>query len=85
MRATREPGHARDAVVFEGVFFGYGREDVLRDLSFTIPEGAFAALIGPNGAGKTTLLRLLLGLRRPRSGRITVFGRRPGERGVALG
>ena len=57
-RAGPEPAAA---VTFDGVFFGYGREDVLRDLSFTVPEGAFAALIGPNGAGKTTLLRLLLG------------------------
>ncbi|MBW3552810.1 MAG: metal ABC transporter ATP-binding protein [Gemmatimonadetes bacterium] len=72
-------------MVFDGVFFGYGREDVLRDVSFVVPEGTFAALIGPNGAGKTTLLRLLLGLRRPRTGRITVFGSAPGERGLGLG
>ena len=81
-RAGPEPAAA---VTFDGVFFGYGREDVLRDLSFTVPEGAFAALIGPNGAGKTTLLRLLLGLRHPRAGRITVLGRRPGDRALGLG
>lgn len=80
MGTGREP-----AVRFEGVTFGYGRENVLEDVSFEVPEGAFAALIGPNGAGKTTLLRLLLGLRRPREGRITVFGREPGRRGTLLG
>ncbi len=80
--AAAEP---RDAVVFEGVHFGYGRDDVLRDLTFRVPEGRFAALIGPNGAGKTTLLRLILGLHRPRLGRISVLGERPGERGLGLG
>ncbi|HSH46761.1 MAG TPA: metal ABC transporter ATP-binding protein [Longimicrobiales bacterium] len=77
--------NAAPAVRFEHVTFGYGRENVLEDISLEVPEGAFAALIGPNGAGKTTLLRLLLGLRRPRAGRITVLGRQPGERGLPLG
>lgn len=85
MKRERAPGPRPDAVVFDGVFFGYGREDVLRDVSFTVPGGTFAALIGPNGAGKSTLLRLLLGLRRPRAGHITVFGAPPGERRVGLG
>jgi ABC-type Mn2+/Zn2+ transport system ATPase subunit len=76
---------AHDAVVFDRVSFGYGREDVLTDVSFTITSGTFTALIGPNGAGKTTLLRLLLGLRRPRAGTIRVFGREPGSRDVSIG
>ncbi|HUG42419.1 MAG TPA: metal ABC transporter ATP-binding protein [Longimicrobiales bacterium] len=86
MRAVpRAAGEQATAVAFDGVFFGYGTEAVLRDVTFTVPEGAFAALIGPNGAGKTTLLRLLLGLRRPRAGRITVFGRPPGDRELGVG
>lgn len=74
-----------EAIVFDHVSFGYGRTEVLDDVSFTIPEGTFTALIGPNGAGKTTMLRLLLGLRRPRSGRIAVLGERPGSRGHRIG
>ncbi len=73
------------AVIFEHVFFRYGREDVLRDIDFRVDEGTFTALLGPNGAGKTTLLRLLLGLNRPRSGRIRVLGEKPGSRGNRIG
>jgi zinc/manganese transport system ATP-binding protein len=39
-----------------------GGHPVLRDVSFTIGKGEFAAIIGPNGAGKTTLIRAILGL-----------------------
>jgi zinc transport system ATP-binding protein len=73
------------AVRFEGVWFGYGRADVLEDLTLDIAPGTFTALIGPNGAGKTTFLRLLLGLEKPRTGRVRVFGRPPGARGLRIG
>lgn len=83
--ATARPPANSSAVVFDHVFFGYGREDVIRDVDFRVAEGTFAALIGPNGAGKTTMLRLLLGLNRPRSGRIQVMGETPGSRGHRIG
>lgn len=38
-----------------------GRTQVLRDLSFAVPEGSALAVIGPNGAGKTVLFRALIG------------------------
>ncbi len=43
---------------------------ILRDISFSVPEGAFLAIIGPNGGGKSTLVRALLGLQ-PYTGMIT--------------
>src|SRR5262245_34645596 len=43
-------------------------------LDLTVPAGEFYALLGPNGAGKTTTLRMLVGLLRPDSGSISVFG-----------
>src|SRR3979490_464548 len=43
---------------------------VLRDVSFTIPQGAFVAIVGPSGSGKTTLLGLLAGLDTPSRGQV---------------
>ena len=40
----------------------YGMRNALAGLSFTLPEGCFAALLGPNGAGKSTLFQVLSGL-----------------------
>ena len=43
---------------------------VLRDVDFTIPQGAFVAIVGPSGSGKTTLLGLLAGLDTPSRGTV---------------
>ncbi|MCI4334384.1 MAG: metal ABC transporter ATP-binding protein [Thermoplasmata archaeon] len=55
----------------------YKDKVVWHDATFEVRRGEFVALIGPNGAGKTTLFRLLLGLRRPTRGSLTVFGSTP--------
>jgi putative ABC transport system ATP-binding protein len=47
---------------------------VLRDVNFTIPDGAFVAIVGPSGSGKTTLLGLLAGLDVPSSGAVWLDG-----------
>ncbi|HEY1953262.1 MAG TPA: ABC transporter ATP-binding protein [Gemmatimonadaceae bacterium] len=47
---------------------------VLRDVSFTIPQGAFVAIVGPSGSGKTTLLGLLAGLDTPTRGTVVLDG-----------
>ena len=49
----------------------------LKDISFQVRAGAITGLIGPNGAGKTTTIKVLLGLLRPDSGSVRVFGERP--------
>ena len=48
---------------------------LLEDVHFAAARGEWTAVIGPNGAGKTSLLRLLVGLRAPSAGRITLDGR----------
>jgi cell division transport system ATP-binding protein len=61
---------------FENVGLRYGiGPEILRDVSFHIPERSFQFLTGPSGAGKTSLLRLLFLSLRPTRGNITVFGR----------
>jgi len=47
--------------------------EVLKDISFSLPEGTITALIGPNGAGKTVLLKTILGLHNYQ-GEIKIFG-----------
>jgi len=54
------------------VSFAYGRDEVLHEVSVAAPRGALLGILGPNGSGKTTLLRLLAGLLRPRTGRVTL-------------
>ena len=51
--------------------------DVLRHVDLEIAPHEFVGLAGPNGGGKTTLLRLILGLERPRAGRIRLLGEPP--------
>jgi branched-chain amino acid transport system ATP-binding protein len=59
----------------KGVYAGYGRVNILRDVSLNIAEDEIVALIGPNGAGKTTLLRTISGLIHATEGEILYRGR----------
>jgi len=50
---------------------------VLHDINLTIKENDFLAIIGPNGGGKSTLLKIILGLLKPDTGEVRIFGRKP--------
>lgn len=52
----------------------FGSQQVVRSLDLNVPQGSVYAFLGPNGAGKSTTIRLLLGLIRPSSGTIHLFG-----------
>lgn len=56
-----------------------GGTKILDGLSLNVQEGEFLGIVGPNGGGKTTLLRVVLGLQKPTSGRVRVFGKDPVE------
>ena len=57
---------------------GYGKSQVLHDVSLDVRAGETFGLIGLNGAGKTTLIKLILGLKDQSSGSITVAGHKAG-------
>ncbi|MDO4876412.1 MAG: ATP-binding cassette domain-containing protein [Oscillospiraceae bacterium] len=52
----------------------YGKYEVLKQMSFTVPKGSIYGLVGRNGAGKTTIMRIISGLQKPPSGKVE-YGR----------
>ncbi len=52
----------------------FGNVEAVRDVSISVPDGAFLVLLGPSGCGKTTLLRMLAGLELPSKGQIVFDG-----------
>jgi branched-chain amino acid transport system ATP-binding protein len=54
----------------------YGNIQALREISLTVGQGEIVTLIGANGAGKTTMLKTIIGLLKPRHGRILLDGER---------
>jgi NitT/TauT family transport system ATP-binding protein len=71
-------------IIVENISKSYGEKAVLRDVSFTVPEGGTLVLTGDSGSGKTTLLRILLGLERSDSGEIRFEERAPESFGVVF-
>src|ERR1700730_18140096 len=55
----------------------YGETEALKGVTLTIELGEVVAMLGPNGAGKTTSISLLLGVRKPTSGKALLFGLNP--------
>ncbi len=62
------------ALEFDEVTVLFGGETALRNVSFRIPKGETRILFGAAGAGKTVVLKTALGLIRPDSGRVLLFG-----------
>ncbi len=64
-------------IAFEDVHISYGKNEVIKGISFEVNEGEIFGIIGHNGAGKTTLLRAMVGIIAPDEGKILVDGINP--------
>ena len=63
----------------QGLRAGYGKIEVLRDVTIAVEQGQIVTLIGANGAGKTTLLKTISGLIRPNAGTVAFEGQNIGR------
>lgn len=66
-------------VTLEQVAKAFGSHEAVKPTDLALRAGEMVALIGHNGAGKSTLMKLMLGLIRPSSGRVTVLGGDPAQ------
>lgn len=72
---TRGPiEEPKGSVEFNNIYFGYGEEDLIQDMSIKVRAGQTVAIVGPTGAGKTTLVNLLMRFYEVRKGQILVDG-----------
>ncbi len=62
-----------------------GSRMVLHDVTIAVEPGEFVGVLGPNGAGKTTLMQTILGLLKPKTGTVRVFGNSPRRGNPAIG
>jgi len=80
------PGHA---LTVERLVVSMGAQQILHEVSVTVPERGIVTVLGANGVGKTTLMRTISGVYRARSGRVVFQGQditeQPSHRIVALG
>jgi len=65
------------AIELQDVGFSYNGVPVLEKVNLSIGREEFLSVVGPNGGGKTTLLKIILGLLKPSTGRVRVFGAPP--------
>ena len=76
LEETKHPKHPQNASVeLKSVHFSYdGEQEVLKDISLTIPAGQTVAFVGPSGGGKTTLANLISRFFDPQSGMVKIGG-----------
>ncbi|MFC8180717.1 ABC transporter ATP-binding protein [Rhodococcus sp. NPDC057297] len=67
------------AVHLEHLSKAFGKVQAVADVSLRVEPGEVVAFLGPNGAGKTTTIDMMLGLAKPDTGSVSVFGRPPAE------
>ena len=68
-------GRTEDIIRVTGLVNQFGSQVVHDKLDFSVRRGEVMGIVGGSGTGKSVLMRTIIGLNRPRSGRIEVFGR----------
>lgn len=58
----------------EDVSYKYHQHTVIEDINFSVKSGEYLGIIGPNGGGKSTLIKVILGLLKPDTGHVKIFG-----------
>ncbi len=66
--------HTKNIIEVKDVSFSYDDHKVLHDINLCVHRGDYLGVVGPNGGGKSTLIKLILGLLKPSSGEILIFG-----------
>lgn len=64
----------KDIISVENLTVGYNQTNILKDINFSVQEGEILAILGSSGCGKTTLFNALIGLLRPKQGKINIGG-----------
>lgn len=71
-------------VTVEGLSKSFGKQEVLKNVSFSCKGGSIVGLLGPNGSGKTTLIKILTGLITAYKGNVAIAGHMIGSESKAL-
>src|SRR5258708_1080903 len=66
--------HTKNIIEIRDLSFSYGKHNVLQRINLCVHRGDYLGVVGPNGGGKTTLIKLILGLLKPDSGEVLIFG-----------
>lgn len=68
------PRVGEEILKVQNVTFAYGKDPVLKNISFSVRKGEKVAFVGKNGAGKSTMAKLICGIIRPREGQVLING-----------
>lgn len=76
---------AETPLSIENMTVAYQKKPVLREITFSVPEGKLIGVVGPNGAGKSTLIKAALGLIPRVTGEVSIYGKRYTEQRKLVG
>ena len=71
---AKELKEFKESIRFEGVWFNYEEQEILKGIDLEVEKGEMLAIVGPSGVGKTTLVDLIPRFYDPRRGRILIDG-----------